>query len=62
MFTLVFCVYMGGTTTPPILTNSVEFINKCLLFIFFKKTLDFSFLLCYYIDIKESVLQILIID
>ena len=24
----------GGTTTPPILTNSVEFINKCLLFFF----------------------------
>lgn len=56
MFTLVFCLRYGGALRlPPILTNSVEFINKCLLFIFFKKPLDFSFLLCYYIDIKESL-------
>lgn len=45
--------YGGALRLPPILTKSVEFINKCLLFIFFKKPLDFSFLLCYYLDIKE---------
>ena len=44
--------YGGALRHPPILTNFVEFINKCLLFIFFKKPLDISFLLCYYMFIK----------
>ena len=48
-----FLRYGGALRHPPIVMNSVDFINRCLLFIFFNKSIDISFLLCYYIDIKE---------
>lgn len=45
-FALIFCKRYGGALRhPPILTNSVEFIDKCLLFIFLKKSVDNSFFL-----------------
>lgn len=38
--------YGGALRHPPILTKSVDFIDKCLLFIFFKKFLDIFFFVC----------------
>lgn len=43
VYSCFLCVYGGALRHPPILTNSVEFINKCLLFIFFKKPLEYFF-------------------
>lgn len=51
-FLLFSLLYRGYYDTPYILTKSVDFINTCLLFIFFEKSIDFLFFLCYYLDIK----------
>lgn len=42
---LLFVSIWGALRHPPILTNLVDIINKCLLFIFFIKTLD-NFFFC----------------